>query len=113
MNKSTTITEVKQLKTGVYDNQPWELVLVTDAGRMKYTTFLADSAYKAKASGAEVTITYTEEPGDKINEKTGEPYMNRTITAISQAHNSGMLKDIEKLKTAMVEAGIVGVDYFD
>ena len=118
MNQTTTtyIKEMSELKHGVReDDSTWTLWLVTDADNDRCTSFEPMLLGKALENRTEVVLTFTEEDSGKFS-NAGKPLMNRSIVSVKLSgpsqELSKLIKDIEKLKTAVVDAGIVGPDYF-
>lgn len=77
--KETTIKEVKEVKSGVGKNGAWTLYSVIDQDGQRYGTFQAEPWKTFMTKGEKCTITFEEQPGDKIDPKTGNPYVNRNI----------------------------------
>ena len=71
------ISDIRQVKTGIHNNKQWVLSHVIDQSGARYATF--DGKKYEGMKGSEVEIEFEEKESDKINEKTGKPYVNRSI----------------------------------
>lgn len=90
MEKQIIVSKVEQIKSGITNGRAWILYRVTDQNGLTYSTF--DATFNGKM-GQTVFIDVEEVPGNKINPKTGQPYINRRIVPEKKAN-----PDIQRLE---------------
>lgn len=82
------MAEATGLLKGFSVNNGWTAVEVEGAPK-GISTKKADVAAAVKELvGQNVTVSFTEKPSDKINENTGQPYVNRWLNSVVPAANA-------------------------
>lgn len=98
------IASCQPFRSGVKDGRNWTLYHVTDPKGLRYGTF--NPKYVGMV-GMEVDVEVEEKSSDKVNPKTGQPYINRNIIEPkgNNASNAGLGFVIAELKAlrAIVE----------
>ena len=113
MTKNTYIKDILLVKSGVstrdgIDN-PWTLYDVVDVDNWHFKTFEPMLLGKAMENGTEVELTFAEEPSQKINPKTNQPYVNRTIVSVKVAQSipAEFEKRLARIENALKANGIL------
>lgn len=106
MTKKTYIKDAVFSSKGTTNGHDWVRYIVTDQDNIRYAYFDPECL---NWKGIEREFEYEEKPSTKIDPKTGQPYLNRTIVKPKKADVAKFIDDLYS-KIRVLEARVTTLE---